>query len=147
MCGAKGHKLGECPDRDKCCLCKQPGHKARECKNPWGNNPPDARPLGAGSAALAPAGAHPPGDPAPSGSQQEPEVNIFVDDNPLSTSGQDQADNAHDVSTEGIPVETTHDPVPTDTSPDVSLSQSQESRSWVSIGEFSSPEPPLCCHI
>lgn len=37
--GAQGHKSGECPDKDKCWLCKQLGHKARECKNHWGNNP------------------------------------------------------------------------------------------------------------
>ena len=34
LCGAQGHKSGECPDRDKCRLCKEPGHKARNCKNP-----------------------------------------------------------------------------------------------------------------
>ena len=38
LCNVQGHK-STCPDKDKCRLCKQPGHLARNCPNPWGTTP------------------------------------------------------------------------------------------------------------
>ena len=35
----QGHKSATCPDKDKCRLCRQPGHFARNCPNPWGTTP------------------------------------------------------------------------------------------------------------
>jgi len=35
----QGHKSATCLDKDKCRLCRQPGHFARNCPNPWGTTP------------------------------------------------------------------------------------------------------------
>ena len=41
------HKAAECPDKNKCRLCHQSGHFARNCKNAWGTTPrPDPAPSG-----------------------------------------------------------------------------------------------------
>ena len=39
LCNDLGHKSATCPDKDKCRLCKQPGHFACNCPNPWGTTP------------------------------------------------------------------------------------------------------------
>ena len=122
LCGAQGHKSGECPDRDKCRLCKEPGHKARNCKNPWGTTRPVTGPQNAERAVSVPTGAQPASDPPRSGSQQQPVVSVTDADNPPSTSSQPQVDVASDVSTEDIPVDTAAVPFPGvgDASSDVS---------------------------
>ena len=33
------HKAADCPDRNKCKLCHQSGHFAKNCKNAWGTTP------------------------------------------------------------------------------------------------------------
>ena len=35
------HKAAECPDKNKCRRCHQPGHVAKDCTNACGTNPPD----------------------------------------------------------------------------------------------------------
>ena len=39
------HKAAECPDKNKCRRCHQPGHVAKDCTNACGTNPPDPDPL------------------------------------------------------------------------------------------------------
>ena len=39
LCNDLGHKSATCPGKDKCRLCKQPGHFACNCLNPWGTTP------------------------------------------------------------------------------------------------------------
>lgn len=40
-CGVQGHRASECPDKGKCCICKQAGHLGRNCPNPpWGTTAP-----------------------------------------------------------------------------------------------------------
>ena len=46
ICGG-AHKAADCPDRNRCKRCKQPGDFARHCKNAWGTTPqvpPEAGP-------------------------------------------------------------------------------------------------------
>ena len=38
ICATVGHKSVSCPYKNKCCLCEQEGHFARNCPNPWGLN-------------------------------------------------------------------------------------------------------------
>ncbi len=35
-CGVQGHRASECPDKDKCRICREAGHLARNCPNPRG---------------------------------------------------------------------------------------------------------------
>ena len=143
LCGAQGHKSGECPDRDKCRLCKEPGHKARDCKTPWSTTRPGTGPQNAERAASVPSGAQPASDPPSSGSQQQTVGNVSDADNPPSTSGQPQVDVTSNTSTEGTPVDSVPVPVPSvdDAPPVVSPPQSQGPQSSADISEFSSPEP------
>ena len=53
ICATVGHKSVSCPYKNKCCLCEQEGHFARNCPNPWGLNA-----SGDSSDAPANAGAH-----------------------------------------------------------------------------------------
>ncbi len=56
------HKAADCPDRNKCRRCHQPGHFAKDCKNAWGTTPPP------------PAGGPPPVPPAPPHAAPAPPV-------------------------------------------------------------------------
>ena len=38
------HKAAECPDKNKCRRCHQPGHVAKDCTNAWGTVPPNPNP-------------------------------------------------------------------------------------------------------
>ena len=40
LCGGKGHRAADCPNKDKCQLCGSRGHFARNCTNPWNNQGP-----------------------------------------------------------------------------------------------------------
>ena len=40
------HKAADCPDRNKCRRCHQPGHFAKDCKNAWGTTPQTPAPSG-----------------------------------------------------------------------------------------------------
>ena len=40
LCGGKGHRAADCPNKDKCRLCGSRGHFARNCTNPWNNQGP-----------------------------------------------------------------------------------------------------------
>ena len=73
------HKAADCPDRNKCKLCRQSGHFAKDCKNAWGTTPQDVPhaqmgtpPPPPGPNPTPPSAAHAPGpdppDPAPSAS-------------------------------------------------------------------------------
>ena len=42
LCGGKGHRAAQCPNKDKCRLCGSRGHFARNCTNPWNNQGPRA---------------------------------------------------------------------------------------------------------
>ena len=42
LCGGKGHRAADCPNKDKCRLCGSRDHFARNCTNPWNNQGPRA---------------------------------------------------------------------------------------------------------
>ena len=61
------HKAADCPDRNKCRRCHQPGHFAKDCKNAWGTTPQAPAPSGPPPPSNVPHPAPPsaPATPAP----------------------------------------------------------------------------------
>lgn len=69
ICKDSSHRASDCPLRDVCRRCRQPGHYARDCTNAWGTSPP----AGSDPPAAAPLTAAPP-VPAVSSSPDPPTV-------------------------------------------------------------------------
>lgn len=99
VCQGKDHEAPHCPLKGKCLRCRQEGHSARDCPNPWGrpyekppdtNDPPEANgPPEANAPDGTPPGDDPPAavatpiaDPVPpveTASQVSPDTQMEVD--------------------------------------------------------------------
>lgn len=75
---SKDHKASECDLRGKCRLCRQSGHFARNCPNPWGSaappQDPDPEPSAASASGPAPG---PAPAPAPASSPSSASVSAL----------------------------------------------------------------------